>query len=144
MPAENVASFVLRAIGGDSFKYRYNEAIADGFLPCAPQTAQGEDRKLDTVDVIGALIFEQCLSFGFNSRKAGEYTCLAVDAIRAHKSFKILKVVIFQKGKSKVARCVSHYSELVEIEETAEATIAFNLNAIMDGLNRLLDKARAG
>ena len=137
-PIESVASFMLRALGGNAFKQRYNEAIADGFLPCAPSTKIGEDRKLDTVDVFGAAIFEQCLSFGFNARKAGEYTCLAVDAIRAYGSFKILKVVIFQKGKSKVALCVGHVSELFEIE--AVITLSFDMDAITDVVNRILEK----
>ena len=142
-PIESVASFMLRALGGDTLKQRYNEAINDGFLPCAPSTKIGEDRKLDTVDIIGTAIFNRCISMGFNSRRAGEYTCLAVDAIRAHKGTPIFKVVVFQKGKSKMARTISDYRDLMKLDETTDSTVDFNVIAILDDVNRLLDKAKA-
>lgn len=138
---KHIASLVTRALGG-AWGNRYNEAVNDGFLPCAPPTVQGGARPLEHIDVLGAAIFFRCLAMGMPSRFAGKYTCLAVDVMRRHSkpngSLKIFKVAIAHNdGKEPTARGIASFSDLAEIEN--ESVITFDLSAIGGRVKAALD-----
>ncbi|QDM19233.1 hypothetical protein [Tardiphaga sp. vice278] len=139
---KQVASLVVRAIGG-SLAYRYNEAIADGFLPCAPETVQGGLRPLEYIDIIGAAIFFRFLAMGLQSRVAGKYTCLAVGVMRRSAkpdgTPKIFKVaILLNAGKEPTARGIASFNDLQEIEN--ETVITFDLTAIGAKVKVVLDE----
>ena len=133
---ETAASIVLRAIGGDSLKYRYNEAVVDGFLPCAPDATQGVHRMFDVDDAIGAEIFGYLIGLGFSARRAGTLTCVAVDLKRSHKG-PIIKIILTNEGGKPKAIAVSSYKQ--QIDSVAPVLIEFNLVTIMEKLNTILN-----
>jgi hypothetical protein len=140
---ETAASLLLRAIGGDRLKYKYNEAVADGFLPCAPDTSQGAGRKFDQWDAVGAEIFGLLIDFGFNARRAGALTCAAVDLMRAHKGRRppIGKILITNEGGKATAVAVTHYKQ--QVESTAPVLIELNLVTILSKINDLVASLHA-
>lgn len=56
-------------------KQRLNEAIAEGFYPCAPATKRGSTRTFDVQDIITLIVYRHLLDEGMVPRCAGPVAC---------------------------------------------------------------------
>lgn len=56
-------------------RQRFNEAIASGFYPCAPETIAGRARTFDLNDLIALTIYGHLLREGVTPRHAGTAAC---------------------------------------------------------------------
>lgn len=54
---------------------RFNEAVAAGNYPCAPEVARGSTRVFTESDLIALFFYGQLLEQGFPPRLAGQYAC---------------------------------------------------------------------
>lgn len=56
-------------------RQKFNEAVANGFYPCAPDTIRGSSRIFDENDLVSLFIFARLLEFGLPPRSAGSLAC---------------------------------------------------------------------
>lgn len=56
-------------------RQRFNEAVAEGFYPCAPRTVPGRARTFGLNDLLALKLYGQLLSEGVTPRKAGAAAC---------------------------------------------------------------------
>lgn len=54
---------------------QFNDAVADGFYPCAPQTMRGKSRVFDVNDILALFIYRDLINQGMVPRHAGDYAC---------------------------------------------------------------------
>jgi hypothetical protein len=63
---------------------RFNEHVAAGRFPCAPNTVPGRARLFDPDDMIGLWLFRELMEDGFEPAKAGEIACEVANAARRY------------------------------------------------------------
>lgn len=56
-------------------RLKFNEAVADGFYPCAPRTTRGSVRLFNEDDLVALCIFARLLEYGLIPRMAGALAC---------------------------------------------------------------------
>jgi hypothetical protein len=56
-------------------RQRFNEAVAEGFYPCAPTTVRGSTRVFDVNDIVTLRIYGRLLDEGMVPRSAGAIVC---------------------------------------------------------------------
>ncbi|GJE46187.1 hypothetical protein [Methylobacterium soli] len=56
-------------------RQRFNEAVAEGFYPCAPSTVRGATRLFDVNDIVTLRIYGRLLDEGMIPRSAGQVAC---------------------------------------------------------------------
>ncbi|WP_414474307.1 hypothetical protein [Microvirga sp. M2] len=56
-------------------RQRFNEAVAEGFYPCAPATVRGSTRLFDVNDIVTLRIYGRLLDEGMVPRAAGATAC---------------------------------------------------------------------
>lgn len=56
-------------------RQRFNEAVAEGFYPCAPATIRGATRVFDVNDIVTMRIYGRLLDRGVVPRSAGIVAC---------------------------------------------------------------------
>ena len=56
-------------------RQRFNEAVAEGFYPCAPSTVPGRARSFGINDLLALKLYGQLLSEGVTPRYAGNVAC---------------------------------------------------------------------
>ncbi|AWM88626.1 hypothetical protein [Microvirga sp. 17 mud 1-3] len=56
-------------------RQRFNEAVAEGFYPCAPKTVRGSTRLFDVNDIVTLRIYGRLLDEGMVPRSAGLMAC---------------------------------------------------------------------
>lgn len=56
-------------------RQKFNEAVAGGMYPCAPETMRGSSRIFDEDDVIGLTVFSRLIDLGLTPRMAGSLAC---------------------------------------------------------------------
>lgn len=57
---------------------RFNEHVAAGRFPCAPETIPGRARLFDPDDMIGLWLFRELMDDGFDAVHAGRIACAVV------------------------------------------------------------------
>ncbi|MFN6933766.1 MAG: hypothetical protein ACK4NZ_01295 [Tsuneonella sp.] len=62
-----------RVVGLD--RDRFNEHVANGAYPCAPNTIPGRARLFDPDDMIGLWLFKEFLDEGTDAKRAGAMAC---------------------------------------------------------------------
>lgn len=63
---------------------RFNEAVADGFYPCAPETVRGSTRVFDVNDIVVLRTYGRLTDEGLPPRSAGPMACGLRDLLRSH------------------------------------------------------------
>lgn len=63
---------------------RFNEHVAAGRFPCAPQTVPGRARFFDPNDMIALWLFRELMDDGFDAAHAGHIACEVATAARAY------------------------------------------------------------
>jgi hypothetical protein len=61
---------------------RFNEHVAAGYFPCAPQTVPGRARTFDPDDMLGLRLFADLIKDGFEPRAAGPIACEVAQVAR--------------------------------------------------------------
>jgi DNA-binding transcriptional MerR regulator len=61
---------------------RFNEAVAAGNYPCAPDVTRGATRLFDEDDLVALFIYGRLLDRGFSPRQSGNYSCKIRDQLR--------------------------------------------------------------
>jgi hypothetical protein len=61
---------------------RFNEHVAAGRFPCAPETSQGRGRLFDPDDMIALCLFTELLEDGISVHQAGHIACEVARAAR--------------------------------------------------------------
>lgn len=56
-------------------RQRFNEAVAEGFYPCAPKTVRGATRVFDVNDIVALRVYGRLLDEGMIPRAAGQMAC---------------------------------------------------------------------
>ena len=56
-------------------RQRFNEAVAEEFYPCAPQTVRGSSRVFDVNDIVALWVYGRLVEEGMIPRKAGAVAC---------------------------------------------------------------------
>lgn len=69
------ATMALAAEIADIDRQRFNEAVAEGFYPCAPKTVPGRARTFGLLDLLALKLYGQLLSEGITPRYAGGVAC---------------------------------------------------------------------
>lgn len=72
---------------------RFNEHVAAGAFPCAPETVPGRTRLFDPDDMISLRLFRELTDDGFDARKAGLIACAVATAARQHPSASVIAYV---------------------------------------------------
>lgn len=54
---------------------RFNEAVGNGYYPCAPKTTQGKARRFNVNDIIALRLYQRFLDRGAVPAKAGAMAC---------------------------------------------------------------------
>jgi hypothetical protein len=65
-------------------RQRFNEAVAEGFYPCAPRTVRGATRLFDVNDILTLWVYGQLLDQGVTPRHAGAQACGLRDFLSVH------------------------------------------------------------
>jgi len=65
-------------------RQRFNEAVAEGFYPCAPPTVRGATRVFDVNDIVTLRVYGRLLDGGTTPRAAGTIACGLRDLLRQH------------------------------------------------------------
>ncbi|BBC74405.1 conserved hypothetical protein [Altererythrobacter sp. B11] len=71
-----------RVVGLD--RDRFNEHVAAGNFPCAPETIPGRARYFDPDDMIGLWLFKEFLDEGVDAPVAGRMACEIMRCARQH------------------------------------------------------------
>lgn len=75
-------------------RQRFNEAVASGFYPCAPETVAGRPRFFDVSDLLALRIYGHHLREGVTPRHAGHAACGVRAFLREHpEAERVLQVV---------------------------------------------------
>lgn len=65
-------------------RLRFNEAVAEGFYPCAPPTTKGIARQFGEDDLVVLVIYGQLLEVGVTPRHAGYIACKVLSCLESH------------------------------------------------------------
>jgi hypothetical protein len=63
-------------------RQRFNEAVAEGFYPCAPPTTKGATRHFDLNDIVTLTVYRELTQAGAVPRAAGAIACGLRDLLR--------------------------------------------------------------
>ncbi len=63
---------------------RFNEHVAAGRFPCAPETIPGRARYFSPDDMVALWLFRELLDDGFNAAAAGRIACAISNAAKAN------------------------------------------------------------
>jgi hypothetical protein len=63
---------------------RFNEHVAAGRFPCAPDTVPGRARAFDPDYMLALWYFRELMDDGFDAGRAGHIACAIADVARAH------------------------------------------------------------
>lgn len=56
-------------------RYRFNEAVASGFIECAPPTVAGRTRHFERTDMLLLWFYRELLEAGYSRERAGKIAC---------------------------------------------------------------------
>lgn len=80
-----------RVVGID--RDRFNEHVANGAYPCAPNTVPGRARLFDPDDMIGLYLFKEFLDEGVDAKRAGALACEIANCARYNPDEAIIALV---------------------------------------------------
>lgn len=72
---------------------RFNEHVAAGRFPCAPQTIPGRARLFTPDDMIALWLFRELMDDGFDAGKAGHIACEVAEAARRNPDARAISYV---------------------------------------------------
>ncbi|HYD32099.1 MAG TPA: hypothetical protein VEB64_14760 [Azospirillaceae bacterium] len=72
---------------------RFNEHVAAGRFPCAPNTVPGRARLFDPDDMIALWLFRELMDDGFEAAKAGVIACAVANAAKQHPEARAISYV---------------------------------------------------
>ena len=72
---------------------RFNEHVAAGRFPCAPDTVPGRARLFDPDDMIALWLFREIMDDGFDASRAGSIACAVADAARRNPDARAISYV---------------------------------------------------
>lgn len=74
-------------------RVRFNEYIAAGRFPCAPDTIPGRARLFDPDDMLALWLFRELIDDGFEAARAGKIACTVAEAARQHPEARTISYV---------------------------------------------------
>ena len=77
---KHTTTAACRVVGFD--RDRFNEHVASGHYPCAPNTVPGRMRLFDPDNMVAYRIFRDLLQDGASKERAGKIACAVVDCTR--------------------------------------------------------------
>lgn len=83
-------------------RIKFNEAVADGYYACAPETVAGSTREFDELDVIGVYVFARMLDIGMIPRRAGPLACEFREMLRQRPALDSVHVTITPAGARRI------------------------------------------
>lgn len=72
---------------------RFNEHVAAGHFPCAPNTVPGRARLFDPDDMIALWLFRELMEEGYDARAAGRIACSVASAARQNPEARAISYV---------------------------------------------------
>lgn len=72
---------------------RFNEHVAAGRFPCAPETVPGRARLFDPDDMIALWLFRELMEDGFDASRAGAIACAVANAARQNPTARAIAFV---------------------------------------------------
>jgi len=79
-PLRARSALAMQIVGLDRLKF--NEAVAAGYYPCAPQTPKGSSRIFSEDDLIALYVFARLTEMDMLPRRAGTLACDFVSKVR--------------------------------------------------------------
>lgn len=79
---------------------RFNEHVANGHFPCAPDTIPGRARLFDPDDMLALRLFTELMSGGLNAANAGAIACGIAGAARRNPEAGAISRVTLTNGAS--------------------------------------------
>lgn len=77
---------------------RFNEHVAAGRFPCAPETVPGRVRLFDPDDMLALYLFRELMEDGFDAAHAGSMACAVATAARVNPEAKAISYVQHYSG----------------------------------------------
>jgi hypothetical protein len=74
-------------------RVKFNEAVADGYYPCAPATEEGIAREFEDLDLVVLSIFGRLIELGIPGRRAANLACEAKAILDAHPNAESIYIV---------------------------------------------------
>ncbi len=93
---------------------RFNEHVAAGRFPCAPETTPGRARLFDPDDMIALWLFREHMDDGFDAAHAGRIACSVAEAARLNpdaRSIAYVQDYFGSRGHAFVADNVPDHSQ---------------------------------
>ncbi len=88
----------LAAEIADIDRQRFNEAVAEGFYPCAPATVPGRARSFGLNDLLALKLYGQLVREGTTPRHAGAVACEFLGFLKCHPDERVALHVRSQMG----------------------------------------------
>jgi len=88
IPIKLTAKAACRVAGID--RDRFNEHVASGAYPCAPNTVPGRSRLFDPDDMLALRLFQDLLDDGYNAKRAGAIACTVGNAARRNPEERVI------------------------------------------------------
>lgn len=74
-------------------RQRFNEFVAAGHFPCAPETIPGRARYFDPDDMVTLWLFRELMEDGYNPAMAGHIACVVGHAARQNPTARAISFV---------------------------------------------------
>ena len=128
-------------------RMQFNEAVANGFYTCAPETTKGSTRIFDLDQTVALFIFGHLLKLGLSSRDAGGITCSLYETFSQTQSSKFDAVArLVGITGAPVTTMVNSREALPEKFHSigdVVRSLVFNVKKIRDHLIRMADDAQS-
>lgn len=73
-------------------RVKFNDLVAQGYYPCAPETKKRSARDFELPDVIGLVAFGRMLELGVLPRRAGPWACEIVRQVRENPDIRTVHI----------------------------------------------------
>ena len=100
-------------------RQRFNEAVAEGFYPCAPATVPGRARSFNILDLMALKLYGQLLSEGVTPRYAGNLACEFLGFLKCYPDTDRFVHVRSQMGSPVWMRAAEFDANATEMSGTA-------------------------
>jgi len=97
MPYKLTTSAACRVARVD--RDRFNEHVAAGRFPCAPETVPGRARLFDPDDMIALCLFRELMDDGLDATRSGRIACAVAEAARRNPDEPFIAYVEYYVGK---------------------------------------------
>lgn len=128
---------------------RFNEHVAAGRFPCAPNTVPGRARLFDPDDMIGLWLFRELIDDGFDAASAGLIACAVAYVARQNPNARLISYVQTYFGSSGKAYPSDQVPSASEWDSTIlsgtdiRKVTTFRIGKVRDMIRHFTDEERA-